>query len=134
MVRMRQLLKARRPDPDMIPEPRTLEKCNNIVNDNVNTICERPDCVKIQPDMSDNDFLANIVGGRAIDISDGGNPRISKRMRHSQGVGGGTEADNGSYIQERTQASSITYINNTSGGILNLNTPDLAPGLAADMR
>ena len=127
-------MKKRRPDPDIIPEPRTLEKCNTVKNDDDNAIWERTDCVKIQPDMSDNDFLANIVGGRAIDISDGGNPRISKRMRHSQGVGGGTEADNGSYIQERTQASSIPYKNPTSRGILNLNTPDLAPGLAADMR
>ena len=134
MVRMRQLLKARRPDPDMIPEPRTSEKCNNIVNDNVNPICERPDCVKTLPDMSDNDCLSNIVGGRDIDISDGGNPRTIKRMKLSQGVGGGTEADTDSYIQERTQASSIEYKNTTPLGIFNLNTPDLAPGLAADMK
>ena len=64
----------------MIPEPRTLEKCNNVENDNVNAICERPHSVKILPYLSDNDCLANIVAGRDINISDGGNPRIIKGM------------------------------------------------------
>ena len=47
--------------------------------------------------------------------------------RLSQGVGGGTEVINDIFIQERTQASNFNttpYMNNTSGGILNLNTPD----------
>ena len=57
-----------------------MEKCTTVRNDDVNVIYERPNCVKNQPDVSDNDCLANIVGGRAINISDGGNPRISKRM------------------------------------------------------
>jgi hypothetical protein len=68
--------------------------------------------------MSDNECLENIVGGRDNDVFDGGNPRIRKKMRHSQGFGGGTEADNDSYLQERTQASSIQY-ENTTLGILN---------------
>jgi hypothetical protein len=117
-VRLRQLLLVARepkPDPDIIPAPRTLEMCTIVENENDDAICERPDCGKTLPDLSDNDCLVNVVGGRDIDVCDGGNPRISKKMRHSQGFGGGTEADIVSYLQERTQASSIQCENTTSG-------------------
>jgi hypothetical protein len=80
-------------------------------NDNDDAICERPNCGKTLPDMSDNDCLENIVGGRDNDVFDGGNPRTSKKMSHSQGFGEGTEADIDSYLQERTQASNIQYEN-----------------------